>query len=437
MKTRLLTSDFSLLTSPALRTAMLGLILSCGSALQAQEGAIRYVHDPVIIRQADMYYVFCSGPGVPVRRSRDLLNWELIGRVFDEDVPPWAKAEIPGANHVWAPDVSFFNDRFHLYYSVSTLGSQRSCIGLATNRTLDPANAAFAWVDHGKVLESFPDRMDYNAIDPNLVLDERGAPWLLFGSFWTGIKLVQLDAETAMRPAAGATIHGLAARPGSLAIEGAFLVRKGEHYYLFASIEHCCRGVASNYRVIVGRARTITGPYLDFNGRPMLEGGGTLVLAGYGEWRGPGHHGMWLEPAGDLFVHHMYDARAKGIPTMQIRPLRWTDDGWPVVGEPINSDSLPSKTRPRLKPADLAGTWRHTVDFGADEFIELLPDGRINAAAIPSRWTWDGELLKLHWPRAGREDHWVDACFVAPDGRSYVGRNQNGTVIRGLRYEPQ
>lgn len=413
------------------------LMLACCSPLAAQQGAIRHVHDPVIIRQADTYYVFCSGPGVPVRRSHDLLNWELIGRVFDEDVPAWAKAEIPRAKHVWAPDISYFNGRFHLYYSVSTMGKQRSCIGLATNRTLDPAAPEFAWVDHGKVLESFPDRMDYNAIDPNMVLDEDGVPWLVFGSFWTGIKLVRLDRDTATRPVAGATIHAVAARPGSLAIEGAFLIRKGEHYYLFASIEHCCRGVASNYRIIVGRSRAITGPYLDFHGRPMLDGGGTLVLAGYGEWRGPGHHGVWLDPAGDLLVHHMYDARAHGVSTMQIRPLLWTADGWPVVGEPINADSLPSRTTRRITSSDLAGTWRHAVDFGADEYIQLDPDGRINAAAIPSEWAWDGELLKLHWPRAGGEDRWVDSCFVAPDGQSYVGRNQNGSVIRGIRYTPR
>ncbi|MFX1562335.1 MAG: family 43 glycosylhydrolase, partial [Promethearchaeota archaeon] len=149
-------------------------ILSATSPARAQQGAVRHVHDPVIIRENDAWYVFSTGAGIPVRCSRDLARWEQIGRVFTDDVPAWAHKEIPEARHVWAPDISYYGGRFHLYYSVSTLGSQRSCIGLATNTTLDPSSPEFAWIDHGKVIESFPGRMDFNAIDLNRVKKKLG-----------------------------------------------------------------------------------------------------------------------------------------------------------------------------------------------------------------------------------------------------------------------
>ena len=91
-----------------------------------------------------------------MRRSKDMLDWKRIGRVFEDDVPAWAREEIAGARDIWAPDISYYSDRFHLYYSVSTFGGQRSCIGLATNTTLDPSSPDYRWVDHGKVIESFP-----------------------------------------------------------------------------------------------------------------------------------------------------------------------------------------------------------------------------------------------------------------------------------------
>jgi len=412
------------------RVALL-LAVTCAAPAAAQQGAVRRVHDPVIIRERDTYYVFSTGPGIPVRRSKDLIHCEHIGRVFEEDVPAWAKAEIPRAEGVWAPDISHYGGEFHLYYSVSTMGNQRSCIGLATNRTLDPASKDYRWVDHGKVLESFPGRMDYNAIDPNLVLDEAGDPWLVFGSYWSGIKAVRLDRQTGKPSRRDDRIYPLAARPPNGPIEGAFVVHRKGWYWLFVSFDRCCLGVASNYKVMVGRSRRITGPYMDVQNRPMLEGGGTLVLAGHDHCRGPGHNGILLTRGGDWMVHHMYDAHAGGVPTMQIRPLYWLKDGWPVVGEPLDKP-LPA-SRP-VRSALLAGTWRHCVNFGPEQYVELPPDGRMNSPAAGARWDLDEALLHLRWPRADRPgEFWIDTCVVGRDGRSYVGRNQNGDLIRGIR----
>lgn len=410
--------------------AALSLLLAHGE-LTAQEGAVQRVHDPVIAEEKGIYYVFCTGKGIPVRCSKDLHHWEQAGQVFSDSVPAWAKKEIPGAHDVWAPDISFYNGRFHLYYSVSTLGSQRSCIGLATNATLNPAAKGYKWVDHGKVIESFPNRADYNCIDPNLVIDEHNKPWLVFGSYWGGLKLIALDAATGKPASANPEVRALAARPPNGPIEGAFLVRKGKYYYLFASIDYCCRGVASDYKVVVGRSAKLTGPYVDFDNRQMLEGGGTLVLAGYGHCRGPGHHGMLLGKDGDWIVHHMYDAGRSGTPTMQIRPLWWGPDGWPMVGEPLDGKALPPR---KISVPDLIGVWSHSVDFAAEDYFQLLPGGRLHSALPESKWSYDGGTLRLHWPTPGAPGGaWVDVCFVGPDGRSYVGRNQRGNLVRGTR----
>src|SRR3954471_10651902 len=138
------------------------------------------VHDPCAIFANNAYYLFCTGRGTPMFRSDDLYHWTRLGVVFPEH-PAWAAREVPSSRGQWAPDISFFNGVYHLYYSVSTFGSRRSCIGLTINKTLDPDSADFRWVDQGKVIETHQSD-NYNAIDPNLVMDERNQPWLVFGS---------------------------------------------------------------------------------------------------------------------------------------------------------------------------------------------------------------------------------------------------------------
>ena len=411
------------------RCSILAAWLMVPAAL-AQVGDVTPVHDPVMIHDESSYYVFCSGPGAPIRRSRDLLHWELIGRVFKEHAPAWALGEIPAARNIWAPDIALYRGQYHLYYSTSTLGSQRSVIGLATNRALDPASPDYRWIDHGKVLETFPDKCDYNAIDPNLVLDEDGQPWLVFGSFWSGIKLVQLDPATGKPPQGELKVQALAFRPGNAAIEGAFMVRRDGFYYLFGSIDHCCVGVPSNYKIIVGRSREISGPFVDGAGRRMLEGGGSLVLVGEGRWRGPGHHGMLIGgPDGDWMVNHAYDALNKGVSTMQIRPVAWPE-GWPVVGEPLS-------TTPPAKPAEadaVPGVWLHRVNEEPELCFDLRPGGKVHSLVPGASWSYNGGLLKLSWPSGNAPGGaWVDACVVAAHGRRYVGRNGRGNLIRGRR----
>lgn len=291
-------------------------------------GSISPVHDPAIARDGSTYYLFTTGPGIPVRCSEDLLEWRGCGQVF-LSTPEWVREAVPGVGDLWAPDISEHDGRFFLYYSASTFGSNRSAIGLATNLTLDPDNPDYEWRDEGLVIASdTPD--DYNAIDPNLVVDGDQA-WLAFGSFWSGIKLVEMNLETG-KPAADAELIPVAdnmPHPQN-AIEAPFITQHGGFNYLFVSHDFCCRGMDSTYNIRVGRSEAASGPYVDRDGEPLLGGGGTLVYGGSTRWRGAGHNAILVEDDTWYLVFHAYDAQAAGTPTLRIEKLMWDDEGWPV-----------------------------------------------------------------------------------------------------------
>ena len=324
----------------SLLVALLLLLPSGGTARgQATAGAaqllgdIRNVHDPVVMEEAGRFYLFSTRAGISVRCSEDLVRWRLCGDVFGH-LPQWAVEDVPGLRGLWAPDISYFNGRYHLYYSASTFGSNRSAIGLATNETLDSSSAVYAWKDQGKVIGSARSD-DWNAIDPNVVIDEAGQPWLSFGSFWGGIKLRKLDPATGKLSTQDETLYALASRPRSKELPGAIeapaIVRRNGFYYLFVSFDFCCRGMKSTYHVRVGRSRHVTGPYADRSGRLMTEEGGTLVVEGGGRWAGPGHCAVLQTKGGDKLVYHAYDTEWRGTPTLRISDLFWDKEGWPTV----------------------------------------------------------------------------------------------------------
>ncbi|MCJ7703003.1 MAG: arabinan endo-1,5-alpha-L-arabinosidase [Anaerolineales bacterium] len=289
-------------------------------------GLVTNVHDPTMIEADGGYYLVSTGPGIPIRCSKDMQVWDLCGRVFNEN-PNWMFKSIIGVKDLWAPDIVFYNGQFYLFYTASTFGSNRSAIGLATNTTLDPLSPDYAWVDQGEVISS-QKTDNYNAIDPNLTFDQSGQPWLVFGSFWSGIKMVRVDPAT-LKPVANEKLIDLASNPGTDAVEGAFIIRRGDFFYLFVSHDFCCKGVMSTYNIRVGRSREIQGPYLDREGKPLTRGGGTLVYKGSDRWRGPGHNSIFIMGETYYMVYHAYDAKAGGIPTLRIEALEWDLDGWP------------------------------------------------------------------------------------------------------------
>jgi arabinan endo-1,5-alpha-L-arabinosidase len=310
----------------------------------ALSGDLVPTHDPVITREGDTYYVF--GTGVPgdagryilPRTSKDLAHWTAGKPLFDH-IPDWALKAVPGTKEMWAPDISFENGRWRMYYAVSTFGGNRSAIGLFTSPTLDPARPDYGWRDDGMVLMSTA-QDDYNAIDPNFVVDAQGRNWLTFGSFWTGIKLVELDPKTGKPLHPDAKPLSIARRPAPVGapapIEAPFIVQHGGAYWLFASYDYCCKGVNSTYYTVVSRADKITGPYLGKDGSSMMQGGGTIFLRAdlpeQERFRGPGHAGFMHDRDGtDIVVYHAYDKTNHGASTMQLARIRWGVDGWPVA----------------------------------------------------------------------------------------------------------
>ena len=295
-------------------------------------------HDPVMIKQNDTYYLFMPGNGVSVYSSKDMKEWTPEPPVLSP-APQWALDEVPGyRGHTWAPDVSFHDGKYYVFYSCSSFGKNSSAIGVATNVTLDSKDPRFKWEDQGKVVESVPGRDHWNAIDPNLIMDAEGTPWLIFGSFWGGIKSVRLDASLTRiaQPQQWAT---LARRPrtatlgetdpGDGAIEAPFMIAHDGWFYLFVSWDYCCRGANSDYKVAVGRSRNVTGPFLDKDGKNMFDGGGTIFLQGNDKWAGVGHSAHYTFDGKDYVICHGYDKTQNGRSLLIIREVKWDAEGWP------------------------------------------------------------------------------------------------------------
>ena len=300
-------------------------------------------HDPVAIFANGKYYVFTTGPGITAWQSDDLYNWRSVPDVFPE-IPDWFSREVPNFNgHLWAPDVIYYKGEYYLYYSVSSFGSNLSLIGVATNKNLDPTSEDFGWTDHGTIIKSIPGRDNWNAIDPNIIFDNDSTPWMAFGSFWGGLKIVKLNDDL-ISLAEPQEWHTIARRKrdfilpdseaGDGAIEGPFIFRKGEWYYLFVSFDYCCRQERSTYHVRVGRSKNVLGPYIDKDGIPMLQGGGSLVIEGDGiNYYAIGHNSVYTFNGKDYMFSHGYDVNDRSLPKLLIHNVGWDDEGWPVLTE--------------------------------------------------------------------------------------------------------
>lgn len=315
------------------------------AAVQAQEvqpvlsGDIR-IHDPSVIVVDGNRVAFETGQeggiyrgAVRVKTSPDGLVWTAAGSI-GKGIPKWVRKELGYQPlNLWAPTISRRGDTYYLYYSASVFGVNTSAIGLATNKSFDPKNPGEGWEDQGLVLKTGA-RDNYNAIDPFRVDTPDGRAWLPFGSYWSGIKMVEIDPESGKRLEGDQKLYDLASRGGA-GIEAASILHHDGYYYLFVSFDQCCAGVESTYKIMVGRAEAITGPYAAADGTPMMAGGATEVLSSTGRFIGPGGQEAFVGPEGEMLVFHYYDGDDLGVAKMQISPIRWTDDGWPKL------DALP------------------------------------------------------------------------------------------------
>ena len=293
------------------------------------------LNDPAVIRVGQRVWLYATGPGIVVRSSTDLRTWQDEKQVFQQN-PNWIANLVPNATDLWSPSVAYFGGKYHLYYAASTYASAQSCIGHAT---ADSIGQGSGFVDQGSVICSDVNGAveDFNAIDPSLYFDIETEPWLVFGSYDSGIKIIALNADGGRLDTQMTT---LATRSSdNPAIQASYLMKRAKDYYLFASFDHCCNGVNSDHNIRVGRATHLLGPYIDRDGNAMITdasqpGGGTLVLAGDNRWKGPGSNLVFMDAGKHYNIYHAYDADANGQATLRIAELNFDNEGWPVSGGP-------------------------------------------------------------------------------------------------------
>lgn len=377
---------------------------------------INNVHDPGSFKDDDTYYVFSTDAqnggtfrgGVQVRKSKDLMNWEWVGRAFP-NVPEEAKAWT-GAKGLWAPDVEKFGDTYYLYYCASQFGKNQSFIGVATSKNIEGP-----WEDKGEVFKT-KQGDGPNAIDPNITFDKDGQPWMVYGSFFGGLFVSKIDPNTGKLQEYG---EGklIAKRHISVegAIEGPYIIynEKFDYYYLFVSYD----SLFTQYNIRVARSKNIEGPYLDFNGNEMTNISlppndvGMKVLGGYkfGDsegWVCPGHNSVLRDGDNYFVVHHARGERDKRWHYLHIRKIVWTNDGWPLVSPErfTGEEELP------IEKAEVLGDWQlilmdkdnniqvHSKNvqldtdniskLGENEFQLTVFDDHIEGVVMPS-WDWE------------------------------------------------
>ena len=282
------------------------------------------IHDPSMLKAGSSYYLFSTHGSIHAHSSTDRVNFSDDGYALPS-LPSWTNAYTGSSGDLWAPDASAHNGGYWLYYAASTFGSANSAIGLATS----PSGAPGTYIDSGAPAYTSADCPGSNAIDPTSVVDASGNPWMAFGSFSSGIQIVPVDGTTGIPT--GAACTQLAYHPSGSGLEGSYILPYGGYYYLFASVDTCCQGVNSTYRIVVGRSTKITGPYTDRGGIAMTAGGGTILLSAHGNINGPGGESILSDTDGEVLVYHYYDGNNSGYPALGMNVLSWTSDGWPYL----------------------------------------------------------------------------------------------------------
>lgn len=297
-------------------------------------GAIEHSSCPAIIRYGDKYYMYIMAPGISIKMSTDLINWTYVQTAFPTSgsgLPySWMNEEIPGGG-IWAPSVYKIGDLYYLYYCISTSGSQNSAIGVAVNTTLDHTSPDFKWEDKGMVLRSKTGD-SFNAIDPNVIIDDDGQAWLVFGSWWTGIKMRRLDNTTGKLDTNDTKVYNLArytADSSKNSIEAPCMIKHGDYYYLFAAFDRMDNGT---YNSRVGRSKSVTGPFLDKSGKDMMKGGGTQVSQGKDGIDIPAHASIFKDTDGQYyFVSEYFQEYGKTSSQHLISTIVWDEEGWPAT----------------------------------------------------------------------------------------------------------
>jgi arabinan endo-1,5-alpha-L-arabinosidase len=354
-------------SAPASIFAFLCVLVVGVSPAAALDGMLG-IHDPSTVIVCDgTYYVYGTGRGIPFLTSVDGFTWKRASHVFDQ-VPKEVEAVVPGhtGSGIWAPDVIKINNQYYLYYAVSVWGSFESAIGVMTNATLNPASPKYKWIDGGLVVNSAKGE-DLNAIDPCPCLAPDGTLWLSYGSYHGKIRILQLNPQTGGRIAPNSPARDISSKS-----EASYVMHHGDYFYLLVNHGSCCQGKNSTYNIRMGRSTKVTGPYLDQDGKDLLDGAGSLFLESEGTLIGPGQFGRLIDDGVEKFsCHYEADTSKTGRAVLDIRPLLWTADGWPAAGKNVKDGTYQIRSKTAATALQVAasddGTPAQIGKYGAQD----------------------------------------------------------------------
>ena len=381
----------------------------------AQEGQ-PWIHDPSTIMECDgKYYTFGTGGGGLI--SEDGWNW------FSGAVRPGGGA---------APDAIKIGDRYLVAYSATGGGLGGGHAGRVLtmwNKTLDPNSPDFEYTEAIEVAASLNDE-DCDAIDAGLFMDpQTGRLYCTYGTYFGFIRMVELDPKT------GAKVEGTVDPNIAIDCEATTMIYRNGWYYLLGTHGTCCDGVNSTYNIVVGRARSVYGPFLDNMGRDMVAGGGKMVVDGEDRQFGAGHFGRYIEDEGveKMSFHWEADLDRSARSVLAIRPIVWVND-WPVAGEAFKAGTYEISSVRRGYALELAvdfvrqniarrGGWR----ADPNEPIVVHPNQTLEEVA--AGWP-EGDI-------AARIGDWMNrphqrwTLTVVPEAGGYLGGQYYKIQIEG------
>ena len=286
--------------------------------------------DPSVIRVGDEYWATATtsewAPLFPLLRSRDLVNWEHVGNIFERR-PDWA------VGNFWAPELHEHKGKFYVYYVGRKRGGPLSIAVATADKPIG------SWTDHGPLIGQ-----DAGSIDAFPVEETDGTRYLIWKEdgnsrkqptpLWIqklsddGLKLVGEMKEL---------FRNDATWENNL-VEGPAVIRRGDDWYLFYAANACC-GRACSYGVGVARAKNLLGPWEKYVSNPIILGNET--------WKCPGHGTLVQDKQGrDWFLYHAYAEDTfiyvgrQGVLDL----VTWKNDGWPAINRgkgPSAAASMP------------------------------------------------------------------------------------------------
>ena len=409
-------------------------------------------HDPTVYKNGDWYYMYSTDAswanlhetGALKRRSRDLVNWEFLGNAFDGIPQSAADFFLGGYNPdytdvgIWAPFLFQYKDKYILYYSApgGLDGVNLAYLGYAYSESADGP-----WEDQGVIITSIPGDT-INAIDPTVVYDSLNHQlWMAYGSWHTGLYVVELDTATGGLKTPGDRGVKVATRPPGYGLEAPELSYRNGWYYLFATYDP----LGTTYNVRVGRSRNPEGPYYDFNGVDMAEPSSNVPMIqapymfdNHPGWQGTGHCGVYNDKGSYYMFNQGRPSNEPAMMVLHVRKIFWIDD-WPVVS-PERYAGVPQC---EIIPDSLAGEWEHMPlvykSSGAyhsrSEELLLTSDGSFNDNAA-NTWTFEDDTLILNWSNGDIQKlivfwgwDWENNCKTL----LYTGMDTEGLCIWGKK----